>query len=174
MVTLMDFIRDYWWLIAAAAVLLVLVLVLFRPRQRVRLSDEGPVRPHLQQHQHHQNTRPPQGRGLGGEAAAATSDITGELIGAQVHRKLGGGSEPGDDLTLIKGIGPKLADQLHDHGFHRFEQLAKLTPTEVERLEGQLGGFRGRLSRDRVVEQAEYLARGDIDGFEQRFGKLSS
>ena len=26
--------------------------------------------------------------------------------------------------------------------------------------------------RDRVVEQADYLARGDRDGFEERFGRL--
>jgi len=25
-----------------------------------------------------------------------------------------------------------------------------------------------------VVEQADYLARGDVDGYEQRFGKLST
>jgi hypothetical protein len=28
------------------------------------------------------------------------------------------------------------------------------------------------LRRDRIVEQAVYLARGDIDGFEEHFGKL--
>jgi hypothetical protein len=43
---------------------------------------------------------------------------------------------------------------------------------EVERLDESLGAFRGRLTRDRVVEQADYLARGDIDGFEEKFGKL--
>ena len=47
-----------------------------------------------------------------------------------------------------------------------------LTPTEIERLDAQLGAFRGRIARDRIVEQADYLARNDIDGFEQRFGKL--
>jgi predicted flap endonuclease-1-like 5' DNA nuclease len=118
------------------------------------------------------HSRPPEGRGLAGEAAAATTDVTGELIGAPVRRRLGGGKEPPDDFLLLKGIGPKLADALHDLGFHRFEQLAHLTPTELERIDAQLGAFRGRLARDKVVEQADYLARGDIDGFEQRFGKL--
>jgi predicted flap endonuclease-1-like 5' DNA nuclease len=47
-----------------------------------------------------------------------------------------------------------------------------LTPTEVERLDERLGTFRGRIARDRIVEQAGYLARGDKDGFEQKFGKL--
>jgi predicted flap endonuclease-1-like 5' DNA nuclease len=89
-----------------------------------------------------------------------------------VHQTLDGASDPGDDLCRIKGVGPKFADALHGLGFQRFEQLAGLTPTEIERLDGQLGAFRGRITRDRVVEQADYLARGDTDGFEQRFGKL--
>ena len=67
---------------------------------------------------------------------------------------------------------PKFADALHALGINRFEQLAHLTPTEIGRLDNQLGAFRGRIARDRVVEQADYLARGDTDGFEQKFGKL--
>jgi predicted flap endonuclease-1-like 5' DNA nuclease len=72
----------------------------------------------------------------------------------------------------MKGVGPKLADALHARGFARFEQLAGLSGEEVERIDSQLGAFRGRIRRDRIVEQAQYLARGDQDGFEQRFGKL--
>ena len=68
--------------------------------------------------------------------------------------------------------GAELAEGLNAIGFHRFDQLAHLSPTEVDRLDAQLGAFRGRIARDRIVEQADYLARGDIDGFEQRFGKL--
>ncbi len=163
----MALIREYWWLLLIALGIAILAFFLVRPRQRVRLSDSAPVRPHM--------TAPSdrgESRGLAGEAAAATSDVTGELIGAPVHRNLAGGGERADDLILLKGVGPKLADALHDFGFLRFEQIASLSPTEVERLDDQLGAFRGRLSRDRIVEQAEYLARGDTDGFEQRFGKL--
>jgi hypothetical protein len=35
-----------------------------------------------------------------------------------------------------------------------------------------MGAFRGRLERDRVVEQACFLARNDRDGYEAIFGKL--
>jgi predicted flap endonuclease-1-like 5' DNA nuclease len=115
---------------------------------------------------------PPAGRGLAGEAAAATSDVTGDILRAPVHRTLDGDAEPYDDLCLIKGVGPKFADALRGMGFNRFDQLARLTATEIERLENQLGAFRGRIARDRIAEQADYLARGDTDGFEQRFGKL--
>ncbi len=161
----MEFIREYWWLLIVV-VGLILAFVLLRPRQRVQLTDSAPLRPHMAQ------SRPPEGRGLAGEAAAATSDVTGELLGAPVRRKLDGVTDPHDDLCAIKGIGPKFADALHALGFQRFEQLAGLTPTEIERLDPQLGAFRGRISRDRIVEQADYLARNDIDGFEQQFGKL--
>jgi predicted flap endonuclease-1-like 5' DNA nuclease len=166
LVNSMDFIREYWWLIAVV-VALVLAFILLRPKQRVRLTDDSaPIRPHMAK------TRPPEGRGLAGEAAAATSDVTGELLGAPVRKKLDGLGKGGDELCMIKGIGPKFEDKLNALGFFRFEQLAHLSPTEIERLDAQLGAFRGRISRDRIVEQADYLGRNDIDGFEQRFGKL--
>ncbi|HEY6662548.1 MAG TPA: hypothetical protein VIZ66_06460 [Sphingomicrobium sp.] len=161
----MDLIREYWWLIVVV-VALVLAFVLLRPRQRVSLTDSAPVRPHMA----HANRA--EGRGLAGEAAAAASDVTGQLLGARVHRELAGEKEPGDDFCRMKGVGPKFADALHALGFTRFEQVAHLTPTEIDRIDAQLGAFSGRLTRDRIVEQADYLARGDLDGFEQRFGKL--
>jgi predicted flap endonuclease-1-like 5' DNA nuclease len=115
---------------------------------------------------------PPEGRGIAGEAAAAASDVTGEILHAPVRRTLDGEEVPHDDLCRLKGVGPKFADALHRLGFNRFDQIAALSPTEVDRLDAQLGAFSGRLRRDRVVEQADYLARDDLDGFEQRFGKL--
>jgi len=162
----MDLIREYWWLIVVL-VALVLAFILLRPKQRVALTDSAPVRPHMVQ-----RTQPEEGRGLAGEHAAAASDVTGEILRAPVHKKLDGGTEPLDDLCQIKGVGPKFAEALQGLGFQHFEQIAHLTPTEIERLDGQLGAFRGRIARDKVVEQADYLARKDIDGFEQRFGKL--
>lgn len=162
----MDLIREYWWLIVVV-VALVLVFVLLRPKQRVQLTDSTPVRPHMAQQK-----SPAEGRGLAGEAAAATSDVSGEILSAPVHGALEGESGPGDDLGRIKGVGPRFVDALMGLGFTRYEQLARLTPNEVERIDAQLGAFRGRIVRDRIVEQADYLARNDIDGFEQRFGKL--
>jgi predicted flap endonuclease-1-like 5' DNA nuclease len=162
----MDLIREYWWLIVIL-VALVLAFILLRPRQRVKLTDSAPVRPHMAQPK-----RPKEGRGLASEAAAATSDLTGDILRAPVHRQLDSARGPADDLCLVQGIGPKFAEALQGLGFTRFEQLAHLTPTEVERLDERLGTFSGRIARDRIVEQADYLARDDIDGFEQRFGKL--
>lgn len=165
----MDFLHGSWPpILIAIALLVIAALLILRRRQRVQLTHSAPVRPHMAYAQ------PPEGRGVAGEHAAATSDLTGEILRAPVRRELDGTKGPHDDLCLLKGVGPKLAEALNSLGFVRFEQLAHLTPTEVERIDAQLGAFRGRLTRDRVVEQADYLARNDVDGYEQRFGKLSA
>jgi predicted flap endonuclease-1-like 5' DNA nuclease len=162
----MEVVHGYWpAIVIAIAFLIILAFLIFRPRQRVTLSDSAPVRPHMQQ------AAPREGRGIAGEAAAATSDVTGDIISAPVHRALEG-EVPHDDLCRLKGVGPKFADALRAAGFYNFSQIAGLSPVEVERLDGQLGAFAGRIKRDRIVEQADYLARNDIDGFERRFGKL--
>lgn len=161
----MNVVTDNPVLIALAAILVVLLLfLLLRPKQRVTLKDEGPTRPHM--------TGTGEGKSLADEAAAAASDVTGDIIDAKVHAELPGASGPPDDLQVLKGVGPKLAAILNERGITRFEQIAKLSEGQVETLDESLGAFRGRLARDRIVEQADYLARGDRDGFEARFGKL--
>jgi predicted flap endonuclease-1-like 5' DNA nuclease len=153
-------------LLVAIAVLAVVVLlfVLLRPRQRINLSDNVPRRPHM--------TGSSEGRGLADEAAAAASDVTGDILSARVHDELPGASGPPDDLQVLKGVGPKLAAMLNERGITRYDQISGLSAGQVEALEIGLGAFRGRLTRDRVVDQADYLARGDREGFEQQFGKL--
>ena len=164
----MDVLTQYWWLILIGVVVVIALAFLLRPRQNVRLTDSAPLRPHMTAPKKSER----EGRGLAGEAAAAASDVAGAIVGASVHSKLGGPGQQADDLLLLKGIGPKLGETLNSLGFKRFDQIASLSANEVERLDDQLGAFRGRLARDRIVEQADYLARNDIDGFEQRFGKL--
>lgn len=162
-----EFVNDNWILILAViAVVAIVAFLLLRPRQRVRLTaDTAPLRPHM---------TPPrgEGRGIADEVAAAATDVTGDILDAPVHSHLPGASGPPDDLRRLKGVGPKFADILNERGIIRYEQIARLSPDEVERLDTSLGAFRGRMQRDRIVEQADYLARGDIDGFEHRFGKL--
>ena len=164
----MDFLNAYWpAILVAAALLVILALLVLRPRQRVRLTeDKAPVRPHMQKRQDHE------GRGIAAEAAAAVSDVSGQFINASVHANLPGASGPPDDLTRLKGVGPKFAALLNELGIVRFDQLASLSEGDIDRLDAHLGAFKGRLERDKVPLQADYLARGDEDGFEQRFGKL--
>lgn len=77
-----------------------------------------------------------------------------------------------DDLTRMKGVGPRLADRLNAVGVTNFAQIAALSPEDAVALDAKLGDFQGRLERDRWIEQAAYLSSGDIAGFEETFGKL--
>lgn len=77
-----------------------------------------------------------------------------------------------DELTRLKGVGPKLETLLNEQGITRYEQLASLDEAGLNALEDRLGAFKGRLTRDRVTEQARLLASGETEAFEERFGKL--
>ena len=114
----MEVVHGYWPAIILAVVfLIVLAFLVFRPRQRVSLTDSAPVRPHMQQ------AAPREGRGIAGEAAAATTDLAGDIISAPVHSALEG-EVRSDDLCRLKGVGPKFAEALHAAGFYNFGQLA--------------------------------------------------
>jgi len=113
-----------------------------------------------------------EGNRLQDEVAAATTDVAGEIIGVRAHAELPGAGGPPNDLQMLKGVGPRLAAQLNEAGITRFDQLAGLGETEVAMLDARMGAFTGRIARDRLVEQACYLARDDRDGFEAKFGKL--
>ena len=77
-----------------------------------------------------------------------------------------------DDLSRIKGLGPKLQALLPTLGLSTFAQIAALTEADLVALDGKLGAFAGRPAKDNWVEQARFLASGDVAGFEARFGKV--
>ena len=77
-----------------------------------------------------------------------------------------------DDLSRIKGLGPKLQKLLPTLGLSTFVQIAALTEADLAELDTKLGAFAGRPAKDNWVEQAKYLAAGDTAGFEARFGKV--
>jgi predicted flap endonuclease-1-like 5' DNA nuclease len=79
---------------------------------------------------------------------------------------------PPDDLSRMKGVGPKLIALLHELGVTHFSQIAAWTDEDVAAMDQRLGAFKGRITRDRWVEQARHLAEGDATGFEAKFGKL--
>lgn len=106
------------------------------------------------------------------EGAKAPADVAAEILDAPVHDALPGADAP-DNLQLLKGVGPRLAATLNQNGITRFEHLAALDSDALAELDAKLGTFKGRLARDRVVDQASYLARGDRDGFAAQFGNLS-
>ena len=77
-----------------------------------------------------------------------------------------------DDLLLIKGLGPKLVEQLRTLGVTRFAQIAAWDDAEIDRIDAQLGRFQGRIRRDDWPAQARLLSAGDTSGYEATFGKL--
>jgi predicted flap endonuclease-1-like 5' DNA nuclease len=62
-----------------------------------------------------------------------------------------------DQLTLIKGIGPKIEAILHQQGITTFRQIAELDEFQIEALGEALGSFRGRIVRDDWVGAARQM-----------------
>jgi len=158
--------------VAILAVLIVAFLVMrpkAAPKVERRAEGEGPYvasteRPYM---------KPPakEGAGVADEVAHATTDVAGEVLGVKASIDSSG---PADDLTRLKGVGPKFVARLNELGISRYDQIAGLNANEAAHLDERLGPFQGRLARDRVIEQADLLARGDTESFEEKFGKLGS
>jgi len=149
-------------IIAAIVALLAvagLILLLRKPTQRVALSETSPPPARAVSHR--------EGHGLTDSAAAAVLDVASPVIGIDAHPDL-----PADDLTRIKGLGPKAQAVLNGVGVHRYAQLAELDPAQAADIDARLGAFKGRIFRDRWIDQARYLEQNDVAGFEAEFGKL--
>ncbi|MGR3494229.1 hypothetical protein [Citreimonas sp.] len=69
-----------------------------------------------------------------------------------------GGS--GDDLKKIKGVGPKLAENLNAAGVYHYDQIAGWSADEVAWVEDNVDGAKGRIIRDDWVAQAKTLSAG--------------
>jgi len=108
--------------------------------------------------------------GVADGAATAVQDVVGPLVGIDIHPDIPAGLA--DDLTALKGLGPKAAAQLHALGITRYAQIADWTEADIAAVDTRMGAFKGRITRDKWVEQARYLAVGDRAGFEAQFGKL--
>ncbi len=61
-----------------------------------------------------------------------------------------------DDLSLIKGVGPKFQILLNNEGINTFEQIANWTEEDVKKRDKRIV-FRGRVEREKWVEQAKKL-----------------
>ncbi len=166
--------------IAVIVVIALLFVLLLRSRkQHVSLDSNtvAPPRPAPVA-----KPQPPAGReghGVGAEVTAAVEDVLDQFIGIEAHpsgKQAAAASHelPADPLTTLKGLGPKAASRLAELGVTRFEQIASWNDTEVEAIDAQMGTFKGRILRDRWVEQAKLLSAGDTAGFEEKFGKLGS
>jgi NADH-quinone oxidoreductase subunit E len=66
-----------------------------------------------------------------------------------------------DDLKRINGIGPKLEALLNSMGVFHFDQIASWGADEIAWVDANLEGFKGRVSRDGWVTQAQAFASPD-------------
>jgi NADH-quinone oxidoreductase subunit E len=76
-----------------------------------------------------------------------------------------------DDLKQIKGIGPKLEKLCNSLGFYHYDQIANWAAAEIEWVDENLAGFKGRVTRDTWVQQAKILATGGETDFSKRVDK---
>ena len=114
-------------------------------------------------------TSPPMSGAMGGIGeliAVGAQDVVEEAAAAAPI------SAALDDLARIKGVGPKLVALLGSLGVSSFAQIASWSEADIAELDGKLGTFAGRPARDSWVEQAGFLASGDVTGFEAKFGKV--
>jgi predicted flap endonuclease-1-like 5' DNA nuclease len=64
-----------------------------------------------------------------------------------------------DDLQIIKGIGPFIAEKLYALGIYTFEQVGNMTPKIEEEVNKAIEFFPGRVKRDEWAKQAKELAK---------------
>ena len=80
-----------------------------------------------------------------------------------------------DNLTRIKGIGPKNEGKLNELGIFHFRQIAAWKKKEAEWV-GAYMAFPGRIEREEWIAQAKLLARGKDTEFSRRVdsGKVAT
>ncbi len=92
------------------------------------------------------------------DRATAASAGSGAPAKPELLKSPRGGTA--DDLSLISGVSEALAKELRELGIFHFDQIAKWTAGNVAWFESQLDGFKGRVTRDNWIEQAQKLASG--------------
>ena len=107
-----------------------------------------------------------------GPEPAPDPEPTAEPEATSVPEPPSAPSSGADDLSRIKGLGPKLQALLPTLGLSTYAQIAALSEADLVALDGQLGPFAGRPAKDNWVEQAGYLASSDVAGFEDKFGRV--
>ena len=166
--------------IAVIVVIALAFLFLVRGRkQHVTFSDTPPLTPKaasapkpVEAAPAPAPTMPVEGHGITTEMADAVEDVVDQFMGINSHASVEPVKGPGDTLTQLKGLGPKAASILADLGVTRFEQIASWNAADVAAIDARMGAFKGRITRDRWVDQAKLLAKGDTAAFEAEFGAL--
>ncbi len=89
---------------------------------------------------------------------------------AAAPRKRAAAGTRKDDLKLLSGVGPVLEKKLNSGGVKTFAQIAKWTKKDIAAFDEKLN-FKGRIEREKWVQQAKVLASGRDTEFSKRAKK---
>ena len=105
---------------------------------------------------------------LEAEAIIDDSDETEEVIEASDDVEDSADADlhdlPGDNLKLIKGVGPAIEKTLNELGIKRFDQIAQMSEYDIDRVAHRLKGFRSRIYREDWIGQARDLRDQKVSG----------
>jgi predicted flap endonuclease-1-like 5' DNA nuclease len=85
--------------------------------------------------------------------------VDGPALDVAAAKQAGFDVKGADDLAVIEGIGPKIAELMHQKGIHTFMQLAALTPAQIQPLLDEAGPQYRMANPETWPEQAELAAR---------------
>jgi predicted flap endonuclease-1-like 5' DNA nuclease len=87
------------------------------------------------------------------EKAARCAELEADIRGMRAR-----GEDGGDDLKLIRGIGPAFERELKRIGVRTFDQIAAWTETDVEQIGPKIKARPERIKRDDWIKKAAALA----------------
>ena len=172
---------DYWYLCLAALLIGIAtaawIWLALRPAAPARDIDELPAgapAPRLEPRKPDVTLATAADFSAVPAAAPAAAPVAAAADDGAARPRIAAAVGAPDDLTLIKGVGPKLNTLLGSLGVSRFDQIAAWSAADIAEVDQYLGTFKGRIERDSWVEQAGYLARGDTAAFAAKFGAVGS
>lgn len=167
------FIQDNWLLVVILLVLAALLLVwLLLANRRTRVEITAPAEDAPARRNQALIDAPPAAPAVPPVAPAALGGVGEAVVSAAAPAPVTGNAATADDLSLIKGVGPKLVAQLNALGVTELSQIAAWSEADIDRIDAQLGRFAGRIRRDDWRGQAALLMTGDRAAYEAKFGKL--
>lgn len=103
------------------------------------------------------------------------ADVPAEVeIDVAAAKAAGFDLEGPDDLEIVEGIGPKIAQLLRQHGITTFVQLASSSPAEISAIL-EKGGPNFRIANPGTwPEQASYCVRNDWAGLKELQDRLTA
>jgi len=161
-----EFFMDYGlWLLIALLVVIGLVFLLSGKGKSAVVDETAPVTPPMV-------AEPVAVEPAVEEAPAPAPVIEPTPAPIPASPAVAAPADGADDLLKLKGVGPKLGALLTELGVTHYTQIAGWSDSDIAAIDAKLGNFKGRPVRDQWIDQAKYLAAGDIAGFEAKYGKI--